>query len=197
MRRFAIKLGIITTLAFGLGVVGFDYQYQTARADAAGGEAVVDAGASDAVPTAPTMVTIPPPPSEGSGSAVPAPAPAPAPADTKPADKLHDPIDNPKAAYDDIKAAKKVGWGAVALVALILVCRVLGRLSKLGGVFKPFKRLGEGKVAVVVASVGTLAITAYNALILEGSWMAAALAAIVAGAALWDAESKPKEQPAK
>lgn len=191
MRRFALKLGIITTLAFGLGVIGFDYQYRMARADAAGGEAVVDAGASSNVPTAP--VVIPPPPVEGSASV----APVAKPADTAPADKLHDPIDNPKAAYDDVKAAKKLGWGAVALVALILVCRVLGRLSKLGGVFKPFKRLAEGKVAVVVASVGTLGITAYNALILEGSWMAAALAALVAGAAIWDAEAKPKEPDAK
>lgn len=190
MRQFAIKLSLITTLAFGVGVLGFDHQYRTARADAAGGEAVVDAGASSNVPTAP--VVIPPPPADGSA----APAPVTKPAETAPADKLHDPIEDPKATFDDVKAVKKLGWGAVALAILIILCRVLGKLSKFGGVLKPLKRLGEGKVAVVVASVGTLAITAYNALILEGSWFAAALAAAISGAALWDAKAKPAPEPA-
>lgn len=107
-----------------------------------------------------------------------------------PADRIPDPLSNPAATLDTVKGAKAMGWGVVLLVVLIIISRLLGRL---GGVFK---RLKEGKAAVVIASVGTLSITAYNALILEGSWLAALLAGVVAGAALWDSQAKPKTETA-
>lgn len=132
---------------------------------------------------------------DGSGSALLAPidagvASAPAEAPAKPSDALHDPVSSPSAAFDDLKAAKKMGWGLLVLAVLVMACRVLG---KLGG---RFKALGTGRIAVVIAAVGTLAVTAYNALALGGTWMAAASAAIVAGAAFWNSHAEPKE-PAK
>lgn len=108
-------------------------------------------------------------------------APQPTPSDT-----LADPVAAPQQAFDDLKAAKKLGWGLFVLAALVMLCRVLGRL---GGMFT---RLRTGKVALVIGAVGSLAVTAYNALALGGTWMAALAAAIVAGAAAWDAQGKPK-----
>lgn len=134
----------------------------------ANAQSVVDAGAVDAGPTLDAG------PGSGSGAVA------------LPSDSIHDPVTDPAATYDDMKAAKKLGWGILALAIIIVVCKVLARL---GGMFK---KLGEGKFALIVASVGTLAMTAYNALLLGGTWLAALAAAIVAGAAAWDAAAKPK-----
>ena len=101
-----------------------------------------------------------------------------------PADQLDNPLTNPVAAYDDLKAAKRIGWGVLVLAVLVMASRLLGML---GGVFAFLKK---GRVSLVVAAVGTFAVTAYNALLLGGTWMAAVAAAIVAGAAAWDAVSK-------
>lgn len=122
----------------------------------------------------------------------PASAATPAPADpatgsAAPADKLHDPVASPQLALDDLKTAKKGGWGIFLFACLIMLCRVLGRL---GGILKP---LSQGRVAVVIAGINTLALTAFNALALGGTWFAVAAAAIVALAAFWDAQAKPRE----
>ena len=111
---------------------------------------------------------------------------APAPAPAVPSDSIDDPLKAPVAAWDDVKAAKKTGWGVLALVLLIIATRLLGRL---GGVFS---RLKEGKVSLVIAAAGTFGLTAYNALLLGGSWVAALLGAVVAAAAAWDSAGKAK-----
>lgn len=111
------------------------------------------------------------------------------PAVIAPADQLHDPLSAPMAAFDDLKAAKRLGWGVAFLAGAILSLRLL---SKLGGFFKP---LGEGKVALYLGAVGVLVLTAYNAVIQGGTWMAAAFTAIVAAAAWWDAHKQPPKQP--
>jgi hypothetical protein len=156
-------VGFATTM--GAGVLG----YATAHGDS--GSAAI------AAPPADTHA-LPAPALTGSGS------------DVAPADKLHDPLAAPIAAFDDVLAAKKLGWPILVLVALILISRVLARV---GGVFKP---LGSGKAALGIAAVGTFAITAYNAVALGGSWFAAVTAAVVAGFAAWDAGAKtvPKAQ---
>lgn len=206
-----ISLLAATAVTFGAGWLG----YQSARADGepllvaedtlnvyasapgthevtitqATGERFIVYSVVDAqVDGAPILLaqadTSPALPDAGSASAPVALEPAP---ETKPADKLHDPLASPQAAFDDLKAAKKLGWGVLVLAVLIMTCRVLGRL---GGAFK---FLATGKVAILIGAVGTLAMTAYNALVLGGTWMAALAAAIVAGAAFWDAQAKPKE----
>jgi hypothetical protein len=101
-----------------------------------------------------------------------------------PADKIaKDPIANPTQAFDDIKAAKKTGWGIFVLTIALVLCRVLARL---GGVFK---RLREGKVALAVAAFTALTMTAFNAIALGGSWVAALAAGVTAAFAAWDAKS--------
>jgi hypothetical protein len=110
-------------------------------------------------------------------SAVVSPAPSPSMA---PADRLRDPLSEPKAVVDDLKAAKRMGWGVLALAILVVVTRLLGRL---GGWFAVLRK---GKVSLVVASVGAFAVTAYNAIMLGGTWMAALAAGVVAVAAFLD-----------
>lgn len=115
---------------------------------------------------------------DGSGSAV-----------SVPSDSIDDPIAAPGAAWDDVKAAKKVGWPIAALVVIIIASRLLARL---GG---KFEFLGKGKVSLVIGAVGAFSIAAYNAVMLEGSWLAAGTAAIVAAAAYWDSAAKDKAEP--
>lgn len=124
---------------------------------------------------------------EPQGSASPEPAPAAAQPSAKPlpSSQLADPMESPQQAYNDLVAAKRLGWSLLVLAVLIMGCRLAG---KLGGWFKP---LATGRAAVVVAGVGTLAISAYNALALGGTWMAAAAAALVAFAAFWNSQAKP------
>lgn len=106
-----------------------------------------------------------------------------------PADSLHDPLSAPAAAFDDLKAAKKVGWPLAILAGAVIVSRLLGRA---GGIFKP---LASGKAALVVGAVGAASCSAYNALALGGSWLAVAMALVVAAAAYWDSHAKPKAEP--
>lgn len=158
-------LAPLLAIALALGVsTAFVGVFNAGRADAQ--PALVDAGVTHDA-------------GSGSGSAI---VTAPV---TQPSDAIDDPVSNPAAAFDDIKAAKKLGWGVLALAIIIVACK---GLSKVGGVFK---KLGEGKFALVVGSVGTLAMTAYNALMLGGTWVAALAAAIVAAAAAWNTSTPP------
>lgn len=115
----------------------------------------------------------------GSGSAV----------VTAPADQLADPLKEPGEAISDLKSAKRDGWAIAVLAGAVMAARLLGRL---GG---RFKKLSEGKVALVIGAVTAMLVSAYNALALGGSWGAVAMAAIVAGAAAWDAAGKSEPKP--
>jgi hypothetical protein len=101
---------------------------------------------------------------------------------TKPSDKIADPIAAPQQAFDDIKAAKKTGWGIFVLTIALVLCRVL---SRLGGMFS---KLRQGKVALAVAAFTALTMTMFNAIALGGSWVAAAAAGVTAAFAAWDAK---------
>lgn len=106
-----------------------------------------------------------------------------------PADKLHDPLSSPQGAIDDVKAAKKIGWGVGLLAILVLASRIAARA---GGVFS---FLGKGKAALVIGAGAAVSATAYNAAAERGSWFAVLLAAIVAGAAYWDAHAGKAAEP--
>lgn len=101
-----------------------------------------------------------------------------------PADALHDPLSAPGAAFDDLKAAQKLGWGLAVLAGLTMLSRVLGRF---GGWFK---FLAEGKLALAIGATGMFAATAYNAAVLGGSWFAALFGGLIAAAAWWDSHVK-------
>ena len=109
----------------------------------------------------------------------------------QPSDALHDPLASPAAAFDDLRAAKRIGWGVAFLVGVIMLCGILG---KLGGIFAP---LGTPRVLFAIGSVSTFAATAYNAVYLGGAWVAALAAAgpplIAARVKVWQWEPQPKQ----
>lgn len=114
----------------------------------------------------------------GSGSAV-----------TSPADQLPDIVTNPGKAFDAEKAAYKLGWPLAVLAAIIMLGRGAGLL---GRQFSWLAWIGKGKAAVVTAGIVTVAIAAFNALALGGTWYAALFAAIYAGLALLKPHVEPQ-----
>ena len=128
---------------------------------------------------------------DGSGSAAAITAPATGSAATAaPSDQLHDPLSAPAAAFDDLKAARKIGWPLAILAALVITAKLL---SRLGGVWS---KLGTGHAALAIGALSAGSCAAYNALALGGSWMAVGLALIVALAAALDVKGKPKASDA-
>jgi len=93
-----------------------------------------------------------------------------------PADKLHDPVSSPAAAWDDVKAAKKVGWSVLVFAVLVMLAKLASRAKGI----KIFAVLGKGKVAVVVGAVGALAASCYNAAAEGGAWTAMLMSGVVA-----------------
>lgn len=132
----------------------------------------------------------------GSGSAiavVTVTASPPAAVSTTPADQLHDPTSDPVAAFDDLKAAKKLGWPALVFAIVLIAARVA---AKLGKSVSFLAKLGTGRVAVYVAGAAAVAVAGYNAAALGGSAIAIAAAALMAAFALLDPEAPPKNEPA-
>lgn len=184
-----LKLVLVFALVFPIGFLGYDYVHRDARADAAGGSAVVDAGSSEAITPAPgagsgeaPVVAAPAPAAtDGSGSATPAPAP------TKPSDQLHDPLENPGATIDDVKAAKKYGWGAAVFAVLLVLLKLASKAKSIG----VLSWLGKGRVATVVAGATVVLAGCYDVLMQGGSWVATAIAGAIAFAAFYDSTTKP------
>lgn len=106
---------------------------------------------------------------------------------TDPATSLHDPLSAPAAAFDEIKSAQKIGWPLAVLAAAVILSKLL---SRLGGFWS---KLNSGKTALVIGALSAASAAAYNALATGGSWMAVALALIVAASAYWDSHAKPKQ----
>lgn len=97
----------------------------------------------------------------------------------QPSDALHDPLKEPAAVIDDVKAARHQSWPLAVLVALIAVTKSLAFLPGTVG-----KWFATGKQAMVVAGVLGVTVALYNAVALGGSWYAAGGAAVVALIAL-------------
>lgn len=114
-----------------------------------------------------------------------------APSSSSAADKLHDPASSPAAAFDDLKAAKKVGWSVVAFALLVMLARLASRFGKPGTFLAG---LGKGKAAVVVGAVGAIAAACYNAAADGGAWTATLAAGVAAALHYLDGGAKPKEQ---
>lgn len=152
-------VGIVAVIALSFGIPwGVSY-------------AVAD-GSGSATPGAPTLAT---------------PAPD-APVVTPPADKLHDPVAAPAAAFDDVRAAKSVGWAAAVFAVLVMLARLLGRVQR----YSFLAWLGKGRTAVVVAGTGAIAAAVYNVAMEGGSWMALLFAAVLAGATFWNSQPADK-----
>lgn len=108
-----------------------------------------------------------------------------------PADQLPDLASNPTKAFDAEKAAYKLGWPLGLLAAIIMLGRGIGQA---GRKLAWLAWLNKGAAAVITAGAVTVAIAAFNALALGGTWYAAALASAAAGFALLKPHVEP--QPA-
>ncbi len=95
-----------------------------------------------------------------------------------PSDAIADPVKEPAAAFDDVKAARKTGWTLALLVVLIMALRGLGY-------FKGLSFFKKDRVAIVVAGALTVATSLFDTLILGGTWVAALYAAAGALAIYW------------
>lgn len=116
----------------------------------------------------------------GSGSAI-----------ASPADQLPDIYAHPGDAFDATKAAYKLGWPIALLAGIIMLGRGIGQAGKK---LAWLAWLNKGAAAVITAGVVTVAIAAFNALALGGTWYAAGLASAAAGFALMKPHVEP--QPA-
>lgn len=108
----------------------------------------------------------------GSGSAVPAPA-----------DQLHNPVDAPVAAYDDFKAAQKIGWPLALLAALVMLTRGIATAATRWSI-SWLAWLAKGAAATAISGAGAIGAAAFNTLALGGTWFAVAVAAMGALLAL-------------
>lgn len=145
------KTALICALAIGFGMTAVTLvTISDAWADE--GSAVVDAG---------------PPTGPGSGTA------------PSLSDKLHNPVDDPLAAISDLRAAKKQGWAAAILAAIVMLTAGLARAAQRWPTVSFLAWFGKHKTAIfIVGGVGTVSAAAYNTLVLGGTVMAVIFAAV-------------------
>lgn len=144
--------------------------------------AEVDAGALAGSAAAPAA-------SEPTAPGVNAPVLAPAPSSTTvttvtttvPSDKLHNVVDDPVAAIDDLRNQKTQSWAVAILAALVITTSSLAQAAKKWPDSRALAWFAKNKTALfVIQGVGMSAAAAFNALALGGAWMAAVYAAGVA-----------------
>lgn len=108
---------------------------------------------------------------------------------SSPSAELDNPIESPRAAFDDLKAAKKTSWPLAVLAGLIMLLRTA---AKVGAKFKSFGWLAKGKAAVATAGALVVATAAFDVLAMGGSWVSVLTAAAAAGFALLVPVAAPK-----
>jgi hypothetical protein len=96
---------------------------------------------------------------------------------------VDNPVTNPGEAFDDLKAARKIGWPALVIVGLTMVLLALGSIfpTRLGP-------LARGSVAFVFSCFSTGALAAGNAALDGGSWVALGTAGVLAAFGVWKAD---------
>jgi hypothetical protein len=107
-----------------------------------------------------------------------------------PADKLHDPISDTKAAVEDVKQARRQGWAMLVFALATMAAKLVGRVKK----WPKLAFLNKGRAAVIVGAVSALVFAAYNALADGGSLYAAGYAGVLGVAAYWNSHSSDASQ---
>ena len=90
-----------------------------------------------------------------------------------------DPVNAPAQAFDELKAARKIGWPVAVLVGLTMALLAAGHLG--------IAWLKKGARAFVLAAATTTLTAAALAALDGGSWMAIVSAAVAAGLGYWTA----------
>jgi hypothetical protein len=104
------------------------------------------------------------------------------------ADQVHDVLSSPAAAFDDVKAARKIGWPALVFVVALILARLAGKLGAIQG-WPALAKLNTGKVAVVVGGIAAIAAAGYNAAASGGSAIAIATGAFFALATFYNSHA--------
>lgn len=171
MKKIATSLVIVIVSATAM--LGF---VEAGRADT---PVVQIAQASGAPDESRGTVIIPPPDAPMADTSTAAPS-------EKPSDKIHDPLSEPGAAWDDVKAAKKIGWTAAVFAVLL----VLGRLASRAKTVGFLGWLGRGRTAVVVAGALTVAAGCYDVAVQGGSPLSVAMAGLLALGVFYESTKK-------
>lgn len=175
MKKTIIALAAVGLLAVGAataGYLGAGALYHDAKADgAAEARAELDAGVAaaaspDPAPADPVAAPLAPAAPAGDAATT---APT-----AKPSDTVDDPAKAPVAYFDDVKAAKKIGWPA--LVAVVLR-GLFFLVSFLGGFLAPLRK-GWVPDVLAIAGAGTAAMV--DSALLGGTWLAVGFAALMA-----------------
>lgn len=170
-KRHSLALIAVMCGALGLGL-------SVVQAQTIPPSAFVDAGA----------------PAEAAGSAAPQATSTTVTVTTQPApaDSLHNPVDDPLAAVNDVRQAKKQGWALAILAAVIMLTAGFAKASVKWPSAPLLSTINKHKTVIFfVAGAGTVATSSYNALALGGSWYAVLMAA--GGAVLAFISSLPSE----
>lgn len=109
---------------------------------------------------------------------------------TETAPQVDNPVTDPAAAFDDIRAAKKLGWPALVIVALTALLLGLGTA---------FPSLTKGSTAFLLACGTAGLLAAGNAVLAEGSWVSIATAGALAAFGVWksDRDSAARDRAIK
>ena len=106
-----------------------------------------------------------------------------------------DPLEHPLAAIDQVKQAKQTSWPILVGLCLVMLTKALAygslTLQTVPVIGVAARWLAIGKHAMAVAAAGTLAAAGYNALVAGGTWVAALIAAGLAGAGLMHSTTQP------
>jgi hypothetical protein len=139
---------------------------------------------------------IPPPPAPAAGVVQDAPAgglagsaaAAAAAAAPRPSDALTNPATSPVAAWDDVLAARRVGWPAAVFACVTLLALALGTA---GARFAWLSWLARGTAATLLGALAACGTAGYDAAIAGGSPAAVGSAAVLAVFAFWQARRTP------
>lgn len=106
-----------------------------------------------------------------------------------PSDSLDNPLSAPGPAFDDLKAAKKIGWAALAFAIVTMGAMAAGTV---GRNIPWLSWLNRGRAAVIVGGVFATGAAGYNAAVEGGSIMAMIMAVMLGAAAYYNSHREPK-----
>ncbi len=92
---------------------------------------------------------------------------------------IHNPLTHPRESFDDVVAAKKLGWPVLAIVMGAMLLYVLGAWVP---------ALRKGAAAFLVSGAATTLAAAGDAALDGGSWVAIVTAAVITGFGVWKAD---------
>lgn len=106
-----------------------------------------------------------------------------------------DPLEHPLAAIDQVKQAKQTSWPILVGLCLVMLTKALAygaiTLQTVPVIGVAARWLAAGKHAMAVAAAGMVAAAGYNTLVAGGTWVAALIAAGIAGAGLMHSTTQP------